>query len=61
MSKHIVITGTSRGIGFELVKILAGQSYHIYALSRNSQPVAELNLENVHSLSIRLLRMSCLK
>ncbi|QTY26722.1 SDR family oxidoreductase [Flavobacterium sp. CS20] len=54
MSKHIVITGTSRGIGFELVKILSNQGHHIYALSRNQQPVAELNLQNVHSISCNL-------
>ncbi len=54
MSKHIIITGTSRGIGFELVKILSSQGHHIYALSRNSKPVAELNLENVYSLSCDL-------
>ncbi|RRO25168.1 SDR family NAD(P)-dependent oxidoreductase [Flavobacteriaceae bacterium 14752] len=54
MSKHIVITGTSRGIGFELVKNLSSQGHHIYALSRNSKPIAELNLKNVYSLSCDL-------
>lgn len=54
MAKHIVITGTSRGIGFELVKILSNQGHHIYALSRNSQPINELSLENVCSFTCDL-------
>ena len=54
MPKHIIITGTSRGIGFELVKIFAEQGHYIYALSRNAKPVAELQLEHVESLSCDL-------
>lgn len=45
--KRIIITGTSRGIGFEMVKLLAEQDYEILALSRNDQPVKELNLDHV--------------
>lgn len=45
--KRIIITGTSRGIGFEMVKLLAQQDCEILALSRNDQPVKELNLGNV--------------
>jgi NAD(P)-dependent dehydrogenase (short-subunit alcohol dehydrogenase family) len=47
----IVITGTSRGIGLEMVKILAEQGHKIYALSRNSKPTQELNHKNVFSYS----------
>ncbi|TKS56244.1 SDR family NAD(P)-dependent oxidoreductase [Mesohalobacter halotolerans] len=54
MNKHIIVTGSSRGIGYELVKILAEQGHRIYALSRNQQPIAQLNLKNVHSLSCDL-------
>ena len=54
MIKHIIVTGSSRGIGFELAKILAEQGHHIYGLSRNQQPIAQLNLKNVHSLSCDL-------
>ncbi|MAJ31580.1 MAG: short-chain dehydrogenase [Flavobacteriaceae bacterium] len=45
----IVITGTSRGIGLEMVKILAEQGHKIYALSRNSKPTQDLNHKNVFS------------
>lgn len=44
---NIVITGTSRGIGFELVKLFANEGHQVLALSRNDKPIAELNLSNV--------------
>lgn len=47
MSKHVIITGTSRGIGFELVKLFAKQGHNVLALSRNDGPVNALNLKNV--------------
>ncbi|MCX2838886.1 SDR family oxidoreductase [Salinimicrobium sp. MT39] len=46
--KKIVITGTSRGIGLELVKILAQAGHKVLALSRNQDAVKKLDLENVH-------------
>ena len=47
MSKHIIITGTSRGIGYELVKLFAERGHHVLALSRKDGPVKALNLKNV--------------
>lgn len=52
--KNIIITGTSRGIGFELVQIFAQKGYNVLALSRNEQPVIGLNLQNVTSFSFDL-------
>lgn len=49
--KNIVVTGTSRGIGLELVKFFAEAEHQVLALSRNPQPVAELDLSNVHTFS----------
>ncbi|MGM0635199.1 MAG: SDR family NAD(P)-dependent oxidoreductase [Bacteroidota bacterium] len=49
--KNIVVVGTSRGIGFQLVKLLAKQNHRIIALSRNHQPVEDLKLTNVTSLA----------
>ncbi|MCY2688293.1 SDR family NAD(P)-dependent oxidoreductase [Salinimicrobium sp. TH3] len=47
--KNIIITGTSRGIGLELVKKLASEGHRILALSRNTKPVETLRLENVQT------------
>ena len=44
-TKHIVITGTSRGIGLETARYLANQGHKVLALSRNVQPISELASE----------------
>lgn len=54
MSKNIIITGTSRGIGFELVHLLANKGHKVLALSRNEQPVSNLNFDNISTFSFDL-------
>lgn len=54
MSKNIIITGTSRGIGFELVHLFAKAGHNVLALSRNAQPVSNLHFDNITSLSFDL-------
>lgn len=54
MSKNIIITGTSRGIGFELVKLFAKSKHNILALSRNEKPIQNLKLDHVTSFSFDL-------
>lgn len=49
--KKVIITGTSRGIGFELVQHFSHAGNEVLALSRNEKPVEELGLENVYTLS----------
>ncbi|TXD73775.1 SDR family NAD(P)-dependent oxidoreductase [Aequorivita antarctica] len=48
--KNIIITGTSRGIGFEMVKIFSEAGQNVLALSRNSKPISDLKLKNVTAL-----------
>lgn len=44
MSKKIVVVGASRGIGFELVKLLSGNpTNHVIALARNIHMLSSLN------------------
>ena len=45
--KNIIITGTSRGIGLEMVKLFSEAGHTVLALSRNSKPVTDLKLNNV--------------
>ncbi|MEN8887136.1 MAG: SDR family oxidoreductase [Winogradskyella sp.] len=54
MSKNIIITGTSRGIGFELVHLFANQGHNVLALSRNAAPVANLHFDNITSFAFDL-------
>jgi len=49
--KNIIITGTSRGIGLEMVKLFSKLGHRVLALSRNAEPVDSLNLKNVESLA----------
>jgi len=39
MKKTIVVTGASRGIGFELVQLASLKEYRVYALSRNADKI----------------------
>lgn len=51
---NIIITGTSRGIGLELVKLFAQEGHQVLALSRNTKPVESLGFSNVHTFSFDL-------
>ena len=46
-SKKIVVTGASRGIGYELVKQLVAAGHSVVALSRNIKPLESLSSENI--------------
>lgn len=58
MKKNIIITGTSRGIGFELAKQFAKDGHQVLALSRNIEPIKKLNHENISYLSVDLTKES---
>ncbi|MFI8379264.1 SDR family NAD(P)-dependent oxidoreductase [Leeuwenhoekiella sp. NPDC079379] len=59
--KNIILTGTSRGIGFEMAQLLAAQGHNVLALSRNEKPLKELNLERIHTFSFDITNASDLK
>tara|TARA_R110002072_G_scaffold22666_2_gene79619 strand:- start:31278 stop:31997 length:720 start_codon:yes stop_codon:yes gene_type:complete len=52
--RNIIITGTSRGIGYELAQLFANEGHQVLALSRNEKPCLELNLVNLTSISCDL-------
>jgi len=52
--KNVIITGSSRGIGFELVNLFNQNNYNVIALSRNSSSISKLNLNNVTTCSTDL-------
>ena len=59
--KNVVITGTSRGIGFELAQQFANNSHQVLAISRNSKPLSEINHKNITTLSVDISKTSDFK
>lgn len=59
--KQVIVTGTSRGIGLEIVKILAERGIKVLALSRNTQPTEELGQENIESISCDITKQDDLE
>lgn len=53
-SKNIIITGTSRGIGFELAQLFADEGHRVLAISRNPRPILEVNHSNIATFSCDL-------
>lgn len=54
MSKNIIITGTSSGIGFELVNIFSKKNHKVLALSRNNSKLRGLKLDGVDAFDFDL-------
>ena len=50
MSKNIIITGTSSGIGYELVNIFSKKNHRVLALSRDNSKLRELKLDGVDAI-----------
>ena len=59
--KNVIITGTSRGIGFELAQLFTKNNCRVLALSRNTKPLANLNIKNISILSVDLSKEQDLK
>lgn len=55
---NIVITGSSRGIGFQLAQLFANDGHKVLALSRNNAPIAALGHANISSFSFDLANMA---
>jgi NAD(P)-dependent dehydrogenase (short-subunit alcohol dehydrogenase family) len=51
---NVIITGTSRGIGFELAKLFAGEGHQVLALSRSDSSIKSLNHQNITSFTLDL-------
>ncbi|MDP4988715.1 MAG: SDR family oxidoreductase, partial [Polaribacter sp.] len=59
--KHVIITGTSRGIGFELAKLFANNGHKVLAISRNTKPLLDINHQNITTISVDVSQISDLK
>ena len=49
--KHVIITGTSRGIGFELAQLFANKGHKVLPISRNTKPLSTIKNKNITILS----------
>jgi 3-oxoacyl-[acyl-carrier protein] reductase len=56
--KNVVITGTSRGIGFELAKMFANNGHRVLAISRNITPLSAINHKNISMISVDISKGS---
>ncbi|MDO6738226.1 SDR family oxidoreductase [Wenyingzhuangia sp. 2_MG-2023] len=54
MNKTIIITGTSRGIGFELAQLFANNNYSVLALSRNTSTLKAINHPYITTFGVDL-------
>ena len=59
--KNVVITGTSRGIGFELAKMFANNGHKVLAISRNIEPLSVLNHKNISVISVDISKSTDLE
>lgn len=53
---NVIITGTSRGIGFELAKLFAKEGHNVLALSRSSKSINDLNNKQITAIPFDLNR-----
>lgn len=53
---NVIITGTSRGIGFEMAQLLANEGHQVLALSRNKDTIAQLEHKNIFTFSFDITK-----
>ena len=58
--KTVIITGTSSGIGLDLVKIFDSNGYRVISLSRNDLPNTTNFSENVNHINFDITNNSTL-
>lgn len=58
---NVIITGTSRGIGFEMAQLLASEGHQVLALSRNDTAIAQLKHKNIVSFPFDITKNDDLK
>lgn len=58
---NVIITGSSRGIGFEMAKRFAYAGHSVLALSRNATPITELGHTNIQGFPFDLAKTSDLE
>jgi short-subunit dehydrogenase len=58
---NIIITGASRGIGFEMAQLFANEGHQVLALSRNDKPISNLHHKNIFTFPFDLSKVEDLE
>ena len=58
---NVIITGSSRGIGYQLAQHFAAADHEVLALSRNDRPIRSLNHKRIHCFPFDISEDSSLK
>lgn len=58
---NVIITGCSRGIGYELAQLFAAEGHEVLALSRNDKPIRALNHKKIHCFPFDIAEESSLQ
>ena len=58
---NVIITGTSRGIGFEMAQLFANKGHQVLALSRNENAITQLKHKNIISFPFDITKKEDLK
>lgn len=58
---NIIVTGTSRGIGFEMARLFANEGHRVLALSRNEESISRLKDKNIDSFPFDITKEGDLK
>lgn len=59
--KNVIITGTSRGIGFELAQVFANNNCKVLALSRNTSTLEKIQHPNITTLGVDITKEEALE
>src|SRR6056297_252881 len=55
---NVIITGSSRGIGFEMTQLFANAGHKVLALSRNVVPISEVKHKNIQAFPFDISSVS---
>jgi len=58
---NVIITGSSRGIGFEMTQLFANAGHKVLALSRNVVPISEVKHKNIQAFPFDISSVSDLE
>ena len=58
---NVIITGCSRGIGYQLAQLFSSADHQVLALSRNDDPIRSLKRKNIHCFPFDITEESSLE